>query len=184
MASPPHSPNDSTEGIRADFRGLFEREFGYVWGALLRLGVHAGDAEDVAQELFFQVYRKFDEYDPQRPLRPWLFGFAFRAASDYRRLARHRAEVIGSDADVAIDRPLAEDILVQADEGAIVATALDEIDLGRRAVLVAYELEEQPMKEIAEALQIPMNTAYSRLRRARDEFAAAVKRQRLKRGRV
>jgi RNA polymerase sigma-70 factor (ECF subfamily) len=50
------------------------------------------------------------------------------------------------------------------------------IELPRRAVFILSELEEQPMAAIAAALQIPVNTAYSRLRLARDDFEKAARR--------
>jgi RNA polymerase sigma-70 factor (ECF subfamily) len=181
MATPLPS-SSSTEVDKAEaFRRLFQAELGYVWGSLRRLGVNERDVEDVAHDVFLQVYGKLDSYDRQRPLRPWLFGFAFRAASDYRRLARHRVEVMdGNDAvDVAAGAPLAEEALARAQEGALVMAALNQIDLDRRAVLIAYELDECPMREIAEALSVPLHTAYSRLRVAREELATVIRKQRM-----
>lgn len=168
------------------FQAVFRSELAYVWGTLRRLGVSARDAEDVAHEVFVQVYKKLADYDRARPLRPWLFGFAFRAASDYRRLARHRVEVLGGDEEAGGEPeaagPHPEDALASREECALVFAALERVDLDRRAVLVAYELDECPMKEIAETLGIPLHTAYSRLRVAREEFAAAVERLRSRRG--
>jgi RNA polymerase sigma-70 factor (ECF subfamily) len=89
---------------------------------------------------------------------------------------------MGRDADAPAGAPLAEDALVRLEESRLVAEALATIELERRAVLIAYELDECPMKEVAEALQIPLHTAYSRLRVAREEFGAAVRRLRLRRG--
>src|SRR5215472_17365750 len=83
------------------FRDVFAGEFDYVWTSLRRLGVHDRDLEDVAQEVFVHVHRRLDDYDPGRPLRPWLFAFAFRCASDWRRLARHRVEVLGEQGEAA-----------------------------------------------------------------------------------
>ena len=51
--------------------------------------------------MFVEVFRNLHRYDPARPLRPWLFAFAFRFASDYRRLARHRVEVYEEPAGTA-----------------------------------------------------------------------------------
>jgi RNA polymerase sigma-70 factor, ECF subfamily len=167
----------------ASFRAIFQAELGYVWGTLRRLGVSDRDAEDVAHDVFLRVYEKLDAYDASRPLRPWLFGFAFRAASDYRRLARHRVEVMGADrVDVAGATPSADLELARAEDSALVAQALEAIDIERRAVLVAYELDECPMKDIAAALEIPVFTAYSRLRVAREELEANVTRLRKRRG--
>ena len=155
-----------------DFRSVFDREFHYVWTSLRRLGVPSRDLEDVAHDVFVEVFRNLARYDPSRPLRPWLFAFAFRFASDYRRLARHRVEVQDNDAGTSADPP-ADDALAARELRATIAQALESIDFVRRGVFILHELDGQPMAEIAETLGIPPNTAYSRLRVAREEFTAA-----------
>lgn len=175
------------EGSRAEserilrFRPIFEREFDYVWTSLRRLGVHPRDLEDVAQEVFVNVYRKLDEYDASRPMRPWLFAFAFRCASDWRRLARHRVEVLGAPRE-PVSEATAEGALASAEDRALVLRALECVDIERRAVLIQYEFDGCSMKEISESLGIPLFTGYSRLRVAREEFTAAVRRLRPRRG--
>src|SRR6185295_3483972 len=67
------------------FRAIYRAHVGYVWSSLRRLGVPERDVEDVAHDTMFAVYRKLAEYDPSRPLRPWLFGYAYRFAADYRK---------------------------------------------------------------------------------------------------
>jgi RNA polymerase sigma-70 factor, ECF subfamily len=168
-------PSDDAQR-HALFRAVFQREFDYVWASLRRLGVHDRDAEDVAQELFVHVYRRLDDYDPTRPLRPWLFAFAFRCASDWRRLARHRVEA-HEDPDHRPGQTLSADAAVErAQDHALVLQALDHVDLERRGVFILFELDQVPMKEVADALGLPLFTAYSRLRVAREEFTAAVRR--------
>src|SRR5690349_23546888 len=88
--------------VRPEFPAVFREHLGYVWHALRRLGVRERDLEDVTHDVFLAVFRKLEQYDPARPLRPWLFGFAFRVASDYRERARHRWEVAG-DLDATPD---------------------------------------------------------------------------------
>lgn len=161
---------------RERFGALFGTEFAYVWTTLRRLGVKAADLEDVTHDVFIQVYKKIDTYDPARPPRPWLFAFAYRTASDYRRLARHREDASGDVPEVAAGAPRADELLVAREESALVHAALAALDLERRAVLVAFEMDGVPMKDVAEAMQIPLNTAYSRLRLAREDFSAAVQR--------
>src|SRR5260221_6601240 len=99
------------------FAQVFRAELPYVWGSLRRLGVDARDAEDVTHDVFVQVYKKLDVYDPKRPLRPWLFAFAFRAASDYRRLARNR-DVLTDDVEAESQAPLAEEALAAHEDTA------------------------------------------------------------------
>ena len=94
-----------TRGLPPDFRSIFDHEFSYVWTSLRRLGVPPRDLEDITHDVFVEVFRNLDRYDPTRPLRPWLFAFAFRFASDYRRLARHRVEVYEEHAGTSAESP-------------------------------------------------------------------------------
>src|SRR5450432_2059597 len=87
----PHMPLEAMTDQR--FRQIYESEHRYVWNTLLRLGVRAADVEDVAQETLLTVYKKLDDYDSTRPLKPWLFGFAFRVAADYRKSAQQKRSV-------------------------------------------------------------------------------------------
>ena len=52
------------------------------------------DGEDVVQEALFEAYRKLDEFDESRPLKPWLFRIAHNRCIDFlrRRGARDEAE--------------------------------------------------------------------------------------------
>jgi RNA polymerase sigma-70 factor, ECF subfamily len=167
---------------RARFRTVFEREFDYVWLSLRRLGVHERDLEDVAQEVFVHLYRRLDDYDESRPMRPWLFAFAFRCASDWRRLARHRVELLGDPAEPASPAAPADEAMARGQDLALLLRALEGVDIDRRAVLILYELDEVPMKEIAASLGIPLFTAYSRLRVARAELTTALARLRAQEG--
>lgn len=164
------------------FREIFAREFDYVWSSLRRLGVQERDLEDVAQNIFVEVHRLWDRYDPTRPIRPWLFAFAVRFAADYRKQARHRIELFDEHADAIGGSPSADDVVVADEARRMISEALESLDLGRRAVFILHELDEIPMAEIALSLEIPVNTAYSRLRVAREEFTAAIRRIQLRRG--
>jgi RNA polymerase sigma-70 factor (ECF subfamily) len=153
----------------ARFRGLFDAEFGYVCRALRRLGVQAGDLEDVAQELFVTVHRSLDEYDPGRPLRPWLFSFALRYAANYRRLARNQGHV----SDEAL-HGFAAGEGSSAEARDVVLRALAALDFERRTIMIMHDLEGFDAPEIASQVGIPLNTVYSRLRLARTDFRTAV----------
>ena len=157
---------------RPSLTELYEEHYEYVWRTLLRLGVR--DAEYAAQNVFLIVRRRLPTYDPARPARPWLFGIAYNVARDARRKASERYEKLtGAVAERPSSRSPDADRLEAAQ---LVHAALAEVEESRRAVFVLYELDREPMKEVAATLGIPLNTAYSSLRRARAEFRAAVER--------
>lgn len=176
------SPPEERPAGATEFRRIFDREFEYLWRSLRRLGIPQRDLEDITHEVFLQVYAQLDRYDTARPIRPWLFGFAFRVASDYRRLARHRFEKLDGEIDSPDEAPAAIDRLVEAEALVMGHEALACLDLPWRAVFILHELDGCTVPEIARSLAIPLNTAYSRLRAAREQFNAAVRRIRLQRG--
>jgi RNA polymerase sigma-70 factor (ECF subfamily) len=175
-------PSPRPVAPRPEFRAIFDGECAYVWHTLRRLGVHERDLEDVTHDVFVTVHRKLDDYDPSRPIKPWIFGIAYRVASDYRRLARHRREVVTAMSSVdggfepADERPAADERYETAQSRALVTEALGALEIDRRAVFVMHELDGHAMPEIARVLSIPLNTAYSRLRLAREQFSVVVRR--------
>lgn len=164
------------------FSALFEAEHGYVLHSLRRLGVRERDLEDLTHDAFLVVHRKLDTFDATRPARPWLFAICARVASDYRRRARVRYEQVTDAPDARDPMPTADVTLERRQQQALVIDALESVDDDRRALFVMVDIDELPVVEAARALEIPLNTAYSRLRLARAEFAAAVTRLRARGG--
>ncbi|HTB77894.1 MAG TPA: RNA polymerase sigma factor [Polyangiaceae bacterium] len=165
-----------------DLGAIFDEHFDYVWATLRRLGVRDADREDLVHEVFLKVHGRLADYDDSRPLRPWLFGFAYRVAADHHRLARHRIEVLGAPGDAADDTVAADERVAALEERDLLLSALHTIELDRRAVLVMHDIDDVSVPEIAQMLDIPLNTAYSRLRLARGQLGAAVTRLRIARG--
>lgn len=161
-----------------DFHALYQEQFGYVFRTLRRLGAKAAELDDLVQEVFTVVFQRLDDYDRSRPIEPWLFGIAFRVASSHRRhSARRVPEVALGALDLADEDAVGpEASLTDRRARSLVLRALDGLSLAQRAVFVMHEIDEQPIPVVAETLAIPLNTAYSRLRAARADFAARVRR--------
>lgn len=166
------------------FRRLYERHFDHVWHTLRRFGVAERELEDAAHDVFVVVHRKLGAYDPARSARAWLTGIAWRVAADTRRRVHNRRETL--DARAGLDHPAAlpspDDLLAAREARDLVELALAELPLDQRAVLMLCDLDGATGPEAAAALDLPLNTVYSRLRTARARFGAAVRRLTLVRG--
>jgi RNA polymerase sigma-70 factor (ECF subfamily) len=160
-----------------DFNEIYEQEFGYVWKSLQRLGIRGSDLPDLTHEVFLRVFRGLDDYDPLRPLRPWLFGISFRTASEHRR-AQYRHREVGEVDQAASDAPSADQVVSAEQDRRLVLKALESLSMERRAVLVLHEIDGLTVPEISQALGVRLNTAYSRLRRGLIDFEKAVRRLR------
>ena len=161
---------------------IYAAEARWVWRALWRLGVPERDLEDVAHDVFVVVHRKLADYDPSRPLRPWLFGICFRVALDRRRKASTAREQLAFDDDAARGDDIAADVddavtvIARKQQSALVQQALRALPLEQRAVLVLQEREGLAVADCVGVLDAPLNTLYSRLRLARAAFARAIAR--------
>ncbi len=144
MGAAPEAPtaNEVVPRVPApgEFRALFELYFRYVWHTLARLGVPARDLEDVTHDVFLEIHRHLSEFDPTRSLRPWIFAFAFRVGSHYRRRARHRYETLG-DAEAFDGAPSALERVLTSETLEVAHAALGAIEVERRAVLLLHDVQ-------------------------------------------
>lgn len=152
----------------------FQRELDYVHRTLRRLGTPPSEVDDLAQEVFLALHGCWIAYDASRPLRPYLFGIAFRIAAAHHR--KRKREVTFEIVEVSDTGPGPDDALATKQARTLVLAALERIPLPRRAVLVMHDIDDVSVEDVASALGIPKFTVYSRLRKARRELEAAVRR--------
>lgn len=161
-----------------NFRDLYDANFAFVWRTLRRLGVPESDIADATQDVFLVVHRRLSDFEGRARVTTWLFRICLRTAKDRRRRAYQRRERIApEEVDAQLDtRPGAEAALARLDDLRILEAALGELDLDQRAVFTLFELEEMTGEQIAETLEIPLGTVYSRLRLARSAVRRALQR--------
>jgi RNA polymerase sigma-70 factor (ECF subfamily) len=167
--SAPPVPSDASDCLDA-----FDRELDYLFITLRRLGAPPHEIEDLAQEVFVVLHRNWPNLDTSYPLRPYLFGVAFRIVCAHQR--RRSREIPSPDLDPNDMAESPEGSLQAKETRALLLAALDALPLSRRAVVVMHELDEVPMADVARRLSITRFGAYARLRKGRKELAAAVRR--------
>lgn len=152
----------------------FGRELDYLFGTLQRLGAHPGDMDDLLQEIFLVLYRNWPTLDVTRPLRPWLFGVAFRVVRAHRRRRARESSYEGLDPEDAAPSP--EGRLQSQESLALLSAALQRLPTARRLVVIMHDVEGVEVVDIARQLGITKFGVYARLYKARKELATAVRR--------
>lgn len=151
---------------------------------LVGFGVRARDLDDVAQEVLLGVWRGLPAFDasrgitPAAALRGWLHRVCERQAASYHRSparwpesSLHPCEgLAGAEASGL------EEAILQRERARLFLRAVAELPGFQQAVFVAHELEGVPMADASQALGIPENTAWNRLRLARETLRAALHR--------
>lgn len=163
------------------FKSIYAQYFGFVWSSARRLGVRPAAMEDIVQEIFMVIHRRLETLEQPESLRSWIYGIVRRTVSGY-----HRSNRTKDASDTALALQIARqwetqltplELTEQNEEAKLLWQVLGEIDPPKREVLVLVEIEGMTAPEISQALDIPLNTAYSRLRTARIEFEAALARR-------
>jgi RNA polymerase sigma-70 factor, ECF subfamily len=157
-----------------NFEQIYREHIDYVWRALVHLGVARADVADVAHDVFLVVRRRLPSFEGRSSLRTWIYGICIRTVSDYRNRAFRRRELSQDEPPEQSQAPSQERSADRARLSAQLARLLDQLSEDQRTVLVLYEIEELPMKDVAEAVGCPLQTAYSRLHAARNTLKAAL----------
>jgi RNA polymerase sigma-70 factor (ECF subfamily) len=162
-----------------DVTEVYEAHFRYVWRCLRSLGVREGQLDDALQDVFIVVQRRLPEFDGKVALSTWLYAIALRVARKARERARRDAQK-ASPGDEGEDAPAphadAEAKLQQNQQLLLARAALESLDDEKREVFVLAQVEQMSAPEMARIIGVPLNTVYSRLRAARQAFAAEVQR--------
>jgi RNA polymerase sigma-70 factor (ECF subfamily) len=170
-ADAPSPPVDAV-----DIGALFDAHAPYLCRVVQRLTGSSDAAEDIVQEVFILAWNRRDELEDRKGIRTWLYRVAVNHIRHGRRsyvryhnvLDRYkrRVDTVGPDGVAAPPDAVAE----RRQRGALIHACVQELSEKQREVFVLYELEDLEGNEIAEILDLPVNTVWSRLRLARAAF--------------
>ncbi|MBW2524325.1 MAG: sigma-70 family RNA polymerase sigma factor [Deltaproteobacteria bacterium] len=166
------------DGEVPSVRSVVRQYAPFVGRSLRYLGIGETDVEDAAQEVFVVVHRRLDDFEGRSSLQTWLYGICVRIAFAHRRKAAKRKERVVDDAPSPSIPPPQHADLQRKEARRRLQQILDELDEAKRSVFVLYEIERMPMKQVAETLGCPLQTAYSRHQAARKQVLAAFERHR------
>jgi RNA polymerase sigma-70 factor (ECF subfamily) len=165
-------------GCIVSFKEVYDEHFRFVWRSLRRLGVPESDVADAVQDVFLVVHRRLGEFEGRCKVTTWLYGISYRVARDRRRLAHvRRCSSDEGQIDERIDERADVAAAAERRQGLeLLESILDEMPIEQRAVFTLFELDAMGGDAIAEMLEIPLGTVYSRLRIAREQFRRSLSR--------
>jgi RNA polymerase sigma-70 factor (ECF subfamily) len=173
-------PNETPPppAVVPSFKAVYRDYFDFVWATGRSLGVDANGIDDLVQDVFIAIHARLHTLENPHALRSWIYGVVRRTASNHRRVkarpdanngAAEHAETVSQD-------PTPLEHTERNCERQLLQRLLNELDEPKREIFTLVDVHEFSVPEAAEAIGIPLNTAYSRLRTARQSFEAALAR--------
>lgn len=174
MSTPGEAARASRPDRESCLQTIYRDHHAFVWRMLRRLGVPDASLDDGIQNVFVVVHRRRAHLRDDVPVRSWLYGIVRRVAADLRRGGRRHLRKL--QAVPAPRPPTAPDAeLARAEAAAFVEAFLVQLDEPQRMAFVLADLEGMSAPEIAEMLDVKLNTVYSRVRLARKRFRRALR---------
>jgi RNA polymerase sigma factor (sigma-70 family) len=147
---------------------IFRREQGRLRSFVRRRVADEGDAEDILQDVFYELVEAYRLMKPVEQAGAWLFRVARNRIIDLFR--KKRPVLLGDDLSI-------EELLPSAEAGPEAAfarsvlweeleAALEELPREQRDVFIAHEIDGRSFKEIAQETGVSVNTLLSRKRYA------------------
>jgi RNA polymerase sigma-70 factor (ECF subfamily) len=157
---------------------LYDTYAQFVYRSLISLGVPASSAEDAMQEVFLVVHAKLGEFQGTY-FKAWLFRLSLSIARNVRRSTRRADQSVAPvDPDSLEDSQGGSPFekAARAERIQLMHDLLEQLDDDKRQVFILSELEQMPQVEIAEALDIHVNTVAYRLHAAKDRLQQLLQR--------
>lgn len=169
-------------GDRNALENLYERHHRRVFHFVRRFVSESATAEDLANDVFIEVWHKAGTFEGRSSVSSWLLGMArFKALTERRktRVTVDPDDALGTVEDGSDDPEVAAQ---KNDKGAALRRCIDRLPEEHRVVIDLVYFHERPIREVAEILEVPENTVKTRMFHARKKLSAMMEQAGLDRG--
>jgi RNA polymerase sigma factor (sigma-70 family) len=170
-SAPPFLETTPPSGERPDLDAVHQAYASYVH-ELVRHRVPPRDVDDLEQQSFLEIHGALPNYDPARPIMPWIKTIVLRTIQNHLQRSSTRCEllvpVIGQDL-----RSGSEDLVGTLE---LLSSVLAPLSEPQQSMVVRHLRDGEPVEQIAEDLKLSKSGAYKLLAAARAKLADAVRR--------
>ncbi|OGX06285.1 MAG: hypothetical protein A2Z88_00555 [Omnitrophica WOR_2 bacterium GWA2_47_8] len=169
---------EASQGDIDAFEKIYRHYFHFVANVAFRVVNRREDAQDVTQEVFVTIYDNLKDFRFASSFKTWVYRITVNAAINYaKRAAKHRNNMVEYTQVFDLKSPdpgAVEKMDSQISEKEVQAL-LNMLNPDQRACIVLRGFEGLSYEEISKALQMPINTVRSRIKRAREAMLALKK---------
>jgi RNA polymerase sigma-70 factor (ECF subfamily) len=160
------------------FEEIYKATSSFGYNVALRVTRNSANAEEVTQDVFMKIYRNLKSFGFRSAFKTWVYRITVNTAiNHYRKSSKEEKNRVDYDnlIESLPDNRLAREGINQSDSQARLSALLDKLSPEHKSCLILREIEGLSYQEMAGALNIPVNTVRSRLKRARQALLAETK---------
>jgi RNA polymerase sigma-70 factor, ECF subfamily len=165
----------ASEGNRGAFEKIYRATSDYVYTIALKITGNRADAEEVTQDVFLKIFRELKRFRFASSFTTWLYRVTVNSAINVSRKTKRRSSrQVEYNDGVALkdERNETKEAIEKEHNEMRVRSMLAALSPDQRTCIVLREIEGMRYGEIAEVLQVNINTVRSRLKRARETLCA------------
>jgi len=164
-------------GNEKAFRQLVEQQKDRVYNTCLGLLHNPQDAEDVAQEVFIQVWNSIGDFEGKAALSTWIYRIAVTKSLElirYRKSQKRQSFFQSLKQDNDPDEISGDDFFVhpgialeQKERAEVLFRAIDQLPENQKIAFTLHKVEDLSYKEIAEVMETSVSAVESLMHRAK-----------------
>ena len=167
------------EGSETAFKHVVDTYQNMVYNTCLSIVKSEEDAEDIAQDVFVQVYQSIASFKGESKLSTWIYRIATTKSLDFERKKKRKKRfgfvrsIFGEDSEVVINPPDFHHpgiVLDKKENAAILFRAIDQLPANQRTAFLLNKVEGLSYQEVAEVLQTSVSSIESLLHRAKNNL--------------
>jgi len=166
---------EASKGNVESFEDIYKAYSDFVYNVAFRVVNNMDEAQEVTQEVFITVYRKLESFKFKSSFKTWVYRITINTAINFaKKRTKDRSRIVEfndkNEFKTTVDS-VSEEIEEEQHEK-MLSTLLEALNPDQRTCIVLRNIEGLSYQEIAESLNININTVRTRLKRAREKLIA------------
>lgn len=160
---------EAAQGNVEAFEMIYKTYAGFVYNVAFRFLRHEEDAREVSQEVFWNVYQKLKHFRFESSFKTWIYRITVNHTINYRKkMSRHQAVSYEEHLDRGQVQENSQ--LNQEDQTKMVDQLLQHLNPEQKLCIILRHIQGLSYEEIAQTLNVNINTVRTRLNRAREKL--------------
>jgi RNA polymerase sigma-70 factor (ECF subfamily) len=163
----------ASQGDMQAFEEVYKTSSSFVYNVAFRVVNNREDALEVAQDVFMIIYHKLKTFRFESSFKTWVYRITANCAINFAKKSSRTKTVPYEESFVVLSE--AQSRIDQEHQSHLVENLLAELNCDQRACVVLRDIQGLSYEEIAQALNVNINTVRSRLKRAREKLLSLKK---------